>query len=92
MACAAAVPGRQEPPVEATRLQYSRVFSRTLKYGPSPLSPLTSPNPPTFLSLSLRFTTGVHLFPEVLYSDFAGDDATPLTLSLRLALSVLVSE
>ena len=58
------------------------------------ITPLPSlpPSSPPFLSLSLRFTTGVHLFPEVLYSDFAGDDATPLTLSLRLALSVLVSE
>ncbi|CAI5537050.1 unnamed protein product, partial [Closterium sp. Naga37s-1] len=36
------------------------------------------------------YTVGVHLYPAVLLSDFAGDDSDPLVLSLRLAISVLV--
>ncbi|CAI6009934.1 unnamed protein product [Closterium sp. NIES-65] len=49
----------------------------------------------TIMSLSAAtfafwYTVGVHLYPAVLLSDFAGDDSDPLVLSLRLAISVLV--
>ncbi|GJP45407.1 hypothetical protein CLOM_g4803 [Closterium sp. NIES-68] len=36
------------------------------------------------------YTVGVNLYPQVLLSDYAGDDSDPLVLSLRLAISVLV--
>ncbi|CAI5474266.1 unnamed protein product [Closterium sp. Yama58-4] len=49
----------------------------------------------TIMSLSAAtfafwYTVGVHLYPAVLLSDFAGDVSDPLVLSLRLAISVLV--
>ncbi|CAI5459521.1 unnamed protein product [Closterium sp. Yama58-4] len=49
----------------------------------------------TIMSLSAAtfafwYAVGVHLYPAVLLSDFAGDDSDPLVLSLRLAISVLV--
>ncbi|CAI5516804.1 unnamed protein product [Closterium sp. Naga37s-1] len=56
---------------------------------PHILLPLSSP-PPSPPSHPTRYTVGVHLYPAVLLSDFAGDDSDPLVLSLRLAISVLV--